>query len=243
MTGLILKDAFQYGGYGLEGALLLALACRGYTRSLPALVAYVGTLFSADAIIRPWTLWKYGADSLEYFNVYWVTELILVFATFLLLCAIFRRACLLQGAGTWSFVWPVLMSTLIMVLAVSAAEFRHNFNKLFTSDYIWDFNQNLCFTCLILNTVLYLMMQHIKRKDAQLQLVVCGLGIQFAGPTANYALLHLTANSKSTVELVTYFSPMCGLVMLGLWLYAVLHEPPPVRNARLESRRTVPVAA
>ncbi|HUI41223.1 MAG TPA: hypothetical protein VL523_04565 [Terriglobia bacterium] len=243
MPETVLKHVLQYAGYGLEVTLLITLVMRGYTRSLTALVAYVVTLFGADAVVRPWALFKYGQSSREYFNAYWLTDLLLVFATFLLICAFFRRACHQQGPRSWPFVWPVLVSSLVMVAAVSGADFRHHYPKLFKGNYIWEFNQNLGFTCLVLTTVLYVMLQGIKKKDGQLQLLVCGLGIQFAGPTANCALVHLTAGSQGPVQLLTYFSPVCSLAMLGIWLYAVAHERRAIRQAPIVRGRRVPVAA
>ena len=58
--------------------------------------------------------------------------------------------------------------------------------------FIIEFNQNLYFTCLVLNTLLYILLQQIDSADDELGLLVCGVGIQFAGPAATLALLTLT---------------------------------------------------
>jgi len=215
---------FQYGGYGLEVALLVALLRRGYARTMAPLVVFVGAMFSIDAVLRPWTLLRYGAESKTYFYTYWCTEVLLLIAAFLLICAFFRRAFRDRDYEVWAFVRPILAMILLLILAVTGADILHHYRELFTSNYIWEFNQNLCFTCLVINTVLFLMMQRLKNSEVQLQLLVCGLGIQFAGPTANSALVHLTSSSHASVIFFTYFSPCCALAMLGVWLYAVLHK-------------------
>ncbi|HUI43824.1 MAG TPA: hypothetical protein VL523_17830 [Terriglobia bacterium] len=232
---------FQYGGYGLEVVLLVALLRGGYARTLAPLVVFVGAMLGVDAIIRPATLLTYGLHSRQYYYTYWLTEVLLIFAAFLLVCAFFRRAFRLRDQEMWSFVRPILLMILLMVLAVTSVDFRQHYRDLFTTNYIWEFNQNLCFTCLVLNTVLYLLLQRLKGTEAQLQLLVCGLGIQFAGPTANSALVHLTRNSHAMVMFFTYFSPICGLAMLGVWLYAVAHKGSEHSGGLIAGRRGLAV--
>jgi hypothetical protein len=219
-----LMKVLQYGGYGLEVVLLFALLRGGYARKMAGFVAFVGAMFAVDAVLRPVTLSYYGADSIQYFHIYWFTEVLLLLAAFLLICLFFRHAFRDRDRALWSFARPILLMILVMVLAISSLDFRHHYRQLFTTDYIWVFNENLTFICLLLNTVLYVLLTRLKGAGSQMQLLVCGLGIQFAGLTANSALVDMTSNSHAVVAFFTYFSPVCGLAMLSVWLYAVLHE-------------------
>ncbi|HEV3275984.1 MAG TPA: hypothetical protein VG860_04135 [Terriglobia bacterium] len=219
-----LLSGLQYGGYGLELVLLIVLLHRGYLRPLRSLCIFVGALLAIDAGVRPLIIRFYGETSSAYYNLYWVTDLILVLASFALICAFFRRACL-QHRGVWKTIRPALTIVLVLELGISTATFLQGYHKhlLFTR-FIYGFSQNLYFTCVVLNTVLYLMLQWFKDRDQLLHLLVCGLGIQYAGPAAAAALSCLT-RSKAVGELFGYLSPVCGVLMLGIWVYAVMRQP------------------
>jgi len=71
------------------------------------------------------------------------------------------------------------------------------------------------------------MLQWFRDRDQFLQLLVCGLGIQFAGPAANAALIliappHLVPDAR---HLLTYLLPVCNVAMLAIWVYAVARQP------------------
>jgi hypothetical protein len=69
--------------------------------------------------------------------------------------------------------------------------------------------------------MLYILMQQIETADDELGLLVSGVGIQFAGPAASLALLHLTLGHASSKFLVQLIMPLCTLGMLLTWFYAV----------------------
>jgi hypothetical protein len=217
-TGLV-----QYAGYALELGLLLVLLWRGYTRRFTALVVFVAIYFGVDALVRPWMLHHYGERSQQYFVSYWFTELLLVLGAFVLICAFFRRACL-QHPEVWAFMRPVLALVLLLVLAISCSAFTQHYHQIRTS-YIYEFSENLYFSCLVLNTVLYLMLQRFQDADDRLPLLVCGLGIQCAGPAANSALAYLAGNQGPARALLEYLVPLWSLGMLTIWLWAVVREP------------------
>jgi hypothetical protein len=70
--------------------------------------------------------------------------------------------------------------------------------------------------------MLYLMLQHLESTDEQLGLLVCGVGIQFAGPAATLALYHLTTGDSLARSLVSFTVPICALGMLLVWAYAIV---------------------
>lgn len=219
-----LLSVLQLAGYALELVLLIILLQRGYLRSLQSLCIFVGTLFAVDAAVRPLAFRIYGVASREYYNLYWLTDLILVLASFSLICAFFRRACL-RHHDVWKMVKPALAIVLVAELVVSSWTFLQRYhNHLLFTPFMYDFSQDLYFTCVVLNTVLYLMLQWFRDRDQLLQLLVCGLGIQYAGPAANTALVLVTHNADAR-HLLTYLLPVCNAVMLAIWVYAVARQP------------------
>ena len=76
-----------------------------------------------------------------------------------------------------------------------------------------------------MNTLLYVLLQQFAIDDDELGLLVCGMGVQFAGEAACFAFLHLTA-APIVVEAVTRFlAPICTLTMLSIWVYAIGKTP------------------
>jgi hypothetical protein len=91
--------------------------------------------------------------------------------------------------------------------------------------FIVEFSQNLYFTCLVLNTLLYVMLQQLAIDDDELGLLVCGMGLQFAGEAAFLALLHLTSGENFARVLIGFLNPACTLGMLLIWTYAIVKTP------------------
>jgi len=228
MGQVSLVNGLQYGGYALELALLVLLLAPKRLRRFPALCAYVAALFGLDALGRGWVLQHYG-NSIAivgshahrvYFYSYYLSDLVLALGVFLLVCTFFRRACR-DHQKVWEFIRPILSLVLVMVTIVSAVALRTNFHQFF-GRYVFEFNQDLYFVCLVLNTVLYLMLQRFKA-GSDLNLLVCGLGVQLAGPAAGSALASLTYASGHVRSgmVLKYLSPLCFVTMMGIWIYAI----------------------
>ena len=180
----------------------------------------------------------HGLASRQYYYVYWSTDFLLVIAAFFLVCLFFRRACL-HEEKMWRFVRLLLLFIFILVMGISCLTFSRNYSHLFTY-FIIEFNQNLYFACLVLNTLLYLLLQQIDSADDQLGLLVCGVGIQFAGPAATLALLHLTTGEALPSRWVPLPCALCTLGMLLVWAYAIVH----VKDKAIQvTRREIPVLA
>ena len=124
----------------------------------------------------------------------------------------------------WHFLCPMLAFVFILVLGLSFFSLLNNYHNLF-SRFIVEFQQNLYFTCLVLTTLLYILLQQRQSADEELILLVTGMGIQFAGPAANFALVFLTPGQRFASNLYTYIGPLCTLGMLLIWFYAVARLP------------------
>ena len=139
----------------------------------------------------------------------------------------------------WRFVRLLLAFVFFLVVGVSGLFFSYHYGNLL-ADFIDEFYQNLYFACLVLNTLLYLLLQQIDSVDDQLGLLVCGVGIQFAGPAATFALVHLTANEGFAQSLNSLVNRFCTLGMILVWAYAIVHVK---EKATQVTRRQIPVLA
>jgi hypothetical protein len=228
--------AFQYAVYLLEAGLVASLVVRRRAgRLLPAFL-YLSLLLVIDGLGRPFVLYRYGYTSDEYGYFYWLTDVLLALGSFLLVCAFFQRACL-REPRIWRFVRLVVAFVFVLTFAISLFTLSRNYDQLFTR-FIVEFQQNLYFTCLVLNTLLYILMQQIQSTDDELNLLVCGMGVQFAGPAANFALVHLTPGQDYASALYPYLGALCTMGMLLTWFYAVTRIP---QTAAIPARQAKPV--
>lgn len=202
--------------------MVFFLLSRGRWKRLKGVGLYLGLLLLVDGVGRPYVLYRYGFNSQVYQYGYWLTDVLLALAAFLLVCSFFRRTSF-HEEKSWKLLRFTLSSVFVVVLGISFFTLSRNFKHLFSA-YIYEFVQNLFFTCLVLNTLLYILMQQAEERNEELELLVCGLGIQFAGPAASMALVSLTPGHHSTQFLYTLVSPLCTLGMLLTWFYAVSRE-------------------
>ncbi len=212
----------QYACFLLEGGLIVYLLRRSYWKRLATILVYAACFLAAGAL-RALFLYRFGLASPQYGYWYWMTDVLLVLAAFLLVCSFFRRACV-QEEKMWRFIRLLLVFVFLLVLGISTFSLWRNLDHLFTR-FIIEFQQNLYFTCLVLNTLLYLLMQQLDSADDELGLLVCGMGIQLAGPAATLALVHLTPGQHSPEWLLKFISPLAALGMLLTWFYAVSRAP------------------
>lgn len=231
--------ALQYAGYAVElTALALLLRGRQWRRHVE-LFSYVALLFVTDAVTRPFVLNLFGASSLAYRYFYWLSDVVLALGMFLLIGAFFYQGCR-EHPELWRHVRLLLGVVLLSVVAVSCYTLSKNYDRIY-SFFIIEFEQNLYFTCLVLNTLLFILLQHLKSTDDRLQLLVCGTGIQLAGPAAGWALIHLTPGWDYAGTLQRIISPLCTDGMLLVWLYAVSGLAKRVIASRTESAESAAV--
>ncbi len=226
MIGHLLLTVLQYASYGVELALVIALVMRGRWRGAKAFFLYLCTYFVVDAILRPSILYTYGFSSLQFRKAYWLTDVLLTLGAFLLICFFFRRAC--SGKPeVWSYLRSMLTAVFVIIACISYFSLAHHYEHLF-GRFIYDLQQNLYFACLVLNTLLYIMLQQWDSKDEQLSLLVCGLGIEFAAPAANMALAYLTPGGHAAGEVAPVVFQLCNLGMCAVWLFAVAQKEAPI---------------
>lgn len=220
----------QYAGYGIEGLFCFLLARQGGWFRLKGLCLYVALLFGLDGLARSAVLNYFGPTSIQYAYCYWLTDVALAIGAFLLICSFFRRACV-REQNLWRFVRVMLVFVFLLVVAISALALTRHYTQLYTV-FIVEFSQNLYFSCLVLNTLLFVMIQQLAIDDDELGLLVCGLGVQFAGGAACMALVHLTSGDPFARVVAMVLPPACNLGMLMTWMYAIMktHETVPAEE-------------
>jgi len=219
MNSLVVHG-LQYIGYTVEMFVLAALAVKGRWRKYPEFTLFSAVYASIDIILRPIILFTYGQSSFQYRYCYWLSDAALTLGAFLLISFFFRRACA-QKDDHWPFLRSVLSSVFILVTLISGFSISSHYRHL-VGDFIVEFQQNFYFTCLVLNTLLYVMLQQLEKTDEELNLLVCGLGIQFAGPAAIMALIYLTGINSHAHALAELGAQICTLGMWLTWLYTLV---------------------
>ncbi len=221
MTELVIQG-IGYATSALEACVVVYLLARGQWRRLGGPFVYVAAILAAD-VSRFYVMHGYGFASPQYAYCYYVTDFLLTLGAFLLASSFFHRACL-REEKIWRFIRLLLVFVFVIVLGISWFSLSRDYKQIITW-FIVEFEQNLYFTCLVLITLLYLLMQQIGSRDGELELLVCGMGMQFAGPAASWALVTLTPGAKYSDSLRTFILPLCTLGMLLTWLYAVAFMP------------------
>jgi hypothetical protein len=233
----LLVYGLEYAGFGLQAFICFLLARQGRWRRLKGPSLYMAGLLLLDGVGRSAVQNYFGVLSAQYAYFYWLTDFLFAMGAFLLTCGFFRRATVSEER-IWSTVRLVLIFVFIVVLGISSLSLTRNYSHLYTggqvSVFIVEFSQNLYFSCLILNTLLYVMIQQLAIDDDELALLVCGMGVQFAGEAAGLALYHLGLGAKMPFVsfLFSLLNPACTLGMLLTWIYAIKKRPEtvPVRS-------------
>ena len=224
----LLLYGVQYATYALEVWVFVSLVWRGRWRRLKGLGLYVASLFLLDGVARPAISNFFGQKSSQFFYFYWITDVVFALGAFLVICGFFRRASA-QEEKLWKVVCLLLIFVPPLVLGISALSLTRHYTNL-RHMFIIEFSQNLYFTCLVLNTLLYLMLQQLAVDDDELGLLVCGMGVQFAGEAACLALYHLTAANSMATVLTKFLAPCCTMAMLWIWVYAIGKPPQTVSD-------------
>lgn len=239
----VLIQGVRFATYFLELALLAYLVWRGESKRLYGVFLYVAATLTADGA-RSYVLHVYGLNSSRYAYCFYLTDFFLVLVAFLLIYSLFQRACQAEGK-MWRFVRLFLVFVFLLVFGISSFSLSRNYGQIITR-FIVEFEQNLYFTCLVLNTLLFLLMRQVQSVNDELELLVCGIGIQFAGPAAGWALVTLTPGQTYSGSLVRFIMPFCALGMLLVWSYAITRIPRAeellAEKGRAKDSRTADVA-
>jgi hypothetical protein len=222
MNSLVVHG-LQYIGYTVEVLVLSALVMKGLWRKYPEFTVFSAIYASIDIILRPAVLFTYGQSSFQYRYCYWLSDAALTLGAFLLIAFFFRRVCA-QKKDLWPLLRSILSSVFILITLISVFSISSHYHHLI-GDFIVEFQQNLYFGCLVLNTLLYVMLAQMEKVDEDLNLLVCGLGVQFAGPAAVMALIYLTGMSTHAPAFFELVAQFCNLGTWLTWFYTLTRNP------------------
>jgi hypothetical protein len=230
----LLSNSLQYASYAVEVSLIVVLLVRGWWKRYPAFFAYVTAFAFIDAVLRPIVLYSYGWTSLQFRRCYWVTDLILTLGAFLLISLVFRQACS-HKKDLWHWLRTMLISVFAITGFISCFKVSQHYHNL-AAAFVIEISQNVYFACLVLNTLLYVMLQYVDCADENLSLLVCGLGVEFAGSAAAMAVAALMPSWSGNVAFASFVAQMCTLGMCLTWLYAATRKPESVPVRSLPTR-------
>jgi hypothetical protein len=148
---------------------------------------------------------------------------VLTLGAFVLICLLFRRACT-GKKDLWPVLRTMLISVFIIVGFISSFTMSRHYHSL-GWQFTVELSQNVYFACLVLNTLLYIMLQYVDCADEGLGLIVCGLGIEFAGSAAGMALAYLMPGWQGNVAFASFVAQFCNLGMCLTWLHAATRKP------------------
>jgi len=224
MVETVIASSLLYTAYLLEISLFACLIFRGHGRRLFGVCLLLASYLTTDWIVRPYALIHFGIKSRQYYYVYWLSDVVLTLEAFGLICFFFRRA-FRRREKIWGQMRVMLAWVFVLVLAASCISL---YLKYAHTSFMEEFQQNLYFACLVLNTLLYIKMQNTEIQDEELDFLVCGMRLQFAGPAACLAFAYLTRGHHYD-SLLTYVTQLCTSGMLLVWFYGIVGVPKPVR--------------
>lgn len=182
---------------------------------------------TAADLVRWWTYYSYGFTSLRYFYIYLYTDVALVFFTYLLVLSFYDNV--FRHSIFRRYVRRTLGLLFLVLVAISAIALRHSTDQFF-SRLFFELEQNLYFAGLLLNSLLWISLNHLRVESKRLALLATGLGIMFASHAAKYSFHYLfQGTALSTVA--TSIPPFAYLLMLSLWAYTFLRVPEDVPAA------------
>ncbi len=221
MDQVTLSSILTFIGTVLEAGLLIVIVGRHMVKGLWGVVVYLLATVSVG-VTRSYVVQRYGVASSQYGNCYWTTDLLLVLAVFVLVTSFFRRACS-EKPEMWRHIRLLLWAVFVLMAGMSGYSLSDHRGPIF-SIFIIEFSQNLYFACLVLTTLLYMLILKTEISDERLGFLVCGLGIEFAGPTAGIALVYLSRGDLAHL-IGGFLVPLCDMGMIFTWLYAISRVP------------------
>ncbi len=240
LIGRIGPEILGYLDYVIEGGVLiylLARLLRGRGAGLLGATAYMAASVGVGTL-RMLVAFHYGPRSHQYALCYWLTDYWIVFCAFLLVGSFFRRACVAKSADLWHHVRLMLASVFVLTGLVAYATILHHHQGFFPF-FVLEFQQDLYFVLMVLITMLYLMLQRYEPSDDQLNLLVCGLGIEYAALAAALALVQVAGYGALYGVVAGYAMPLSDMGMVLLWFYTAARVPKAVPAKEAQSPREV----
>jgi hypothetical protein len=202
-------------------AVLVISAVRGYVRRYFFLNFYVAVMLLVDGL-RYVALWRFGYSSLAYFNVFFLTDAILVASIYLVILSFFEVV--FEDTPLAGYVRWALLFFVILVGAMSYAMVAKT--QPFYSRLIVEFSQNMYFAAVLLSVMLWISLQHLQVDDRLMGFLIAGLGLSLGLQTAACAAQNLLPQYAFSRwqwwdAVLARVSTLTTILKLGLWSYAL----------------------
>lgn len=161
----------------------------------------------------------FGYDSTQYRFFYYTGDALVSITAFVLIGSFFDR--LLRESVFHRYVRPTLMFAFLLIVAISARFLAGNVDR-FYSRFVYEFQQSMYFTGVLLTFLLWISMSYLQAETRRFVLLVSGLGITFSAHAANYALQFLV---PAMGPILTKIPPLAYNLMALLWLYTFWRIP------------------
>lgn len=228
----VLDKLFTFAVEGSALALILICLWRKCARRHRFVVLYAVVMLLTDGL-RYVAYARYGFQSYNYFYAFYLTDALLVLATYLLILSFFDV--IFGDTPLHSQVRLALFFFILLVGLVSQVMIARNLSH-FYSRLLVEFLQNMYFAAVILTVLLWASFNHLRISDRVLGLLIAGLGITLSAQAANYAFANLLSRDMfEALRPVLMRIPVAAtLLKMGLWCYAVSGLPAPVASPAAE---------
>lgn len=215
----VLDSILALIGTALAVGVLATSAALGCLRRLFFVNLYAAVVLLSDGA-RYFTLHYYGFRSYQYFYIFYITDALLVTATYLLILSFFET--IFGKSSLRTVVRWALLFFVILVALVSNAMISRSLPH-FHSRLLVEFLQNMYFAAVILTVLLWISLNYLRVDDRQIALLVAGLGLSLSLQAANYAMQNLLSRQilETLHPLVLRVPPLAMITKLGLWCYAI----------------------
>lgn len=197
---------------------------------------YAAVLLLCDGV-RYVALWRYGFSSISYFYAYFITDALLVAATFLVIISFYEVIFGRTSLGTpirWALAFFVVLTAAVSYVMI-ARNVPHFYSRL-----VVEFLQNMYFAAVILTVLVWISVNYLRVEDPQIRMLIAGLGLSLSVQAATYAFQSLLPKdvfvSLQNHGVLRHVSALATITKLGLWCLAA-------SGYRLAERKLVPALA
>ncbi len=184
-------------------------------------------MVAAD-LARTLALRSYSIKSTEYFFIYYGTDFCLVMLRYTVIISFFET--ILRDSPLRT---QARMAFLFFFGIVSAMSYGFISNQVISNITIFykkllvEFQQNMYFAGVVMLAMLCITLAHLRIKDAQIRMLIAGLGVSGAFQACGWAMQNLVPKAlfHNWWGFTRLISPIATVVMLSLWCYAVTRVP------------------
>ncbi len=200
------------------GGIVASVARNSFRRHFYVNLSLAVMLFCDG--LRYIALYRYGFSSPQYFYAFYLTDALLVTATYLLILSFFEVI-----FGNTPLRSPVRQALLCLVVLMGLMSYAMISESLphFYSRLVVEFLQNMYFAAVLLAVLLWIALKYLRVDDRQMGLLIAGLGLSLSVQAANYALQNLLPRDLFVGwgVVMRRVPAIATMLKVGVWCYAM----------------------